>query len=85
MAEAVYILCALMSILCAVLLIRSWQRSRARILLWSILCFVGLAANNLLLFIDLVVVPSVDLSILRTGTALGAMGVLVIGLIWERR
>jgi hydrogenase/urease accessory protein HupE len=85
MAEAVYILCALMSILCAVLLVRSWKRSRARILLWSTLCFVGLAANNLLLFIDLVVVPSVDLSVLRAGTALGAMGVLAIGLIWERR
>jgi hydrogenase/urease accessory protein HupE len=85
MAEAVYILCALMSILCAVLLVRSWKRSRSRILLWSTLCFVGLAANNLLLFIDLVVVPSVDLSVLRAGTALGAMGVLVIGLIWERR
>jgi hypothetical protein len=85
MAEVVYTLCALTSVVCAGLLVRSWQRSRARILLWSSLCFVGLAVNNLLLLIDLVVVPNVDLSILRTGTALGAMGVLVIGLIWERR
>ena len=85
MAEAVYTLCAVTSVVCAVLLVRSWNRSRARILLWSSLCFVGLAANNLLLLIDLVFVPSIDLSVVRAGTALGAMTVLVIGLIWEQR
>ena len=85
MAETVYVLCALTSVLCALLLVRSWQRSRARILLWSSLCFVGLAANNILLLIDLVFIPDVDLSIVRAATALGAVGVLVIGLIWERR
>lgn len=85
MAEVVYVLCALTSILCAVLLVRSWQRSRARILLWSSLCFVGLAANNLLLLIDLVLVPDVDLSAIRSAAAVGALSVLVIGLIWERR
>jgi hypothetical protein len=85
MAETVYALCALTSVLCALLLVRSWQRSRARILLWSSVCFVGLAANNLLLLMDLVFVPEVDLSVVRAVTALGAVGVLVIGLIWERR
>ena len=85
MAETVYALCALTSVLCALLLMRSWHRSRARLLLWSTLCFAGLAANNVLLLIDLVFVPDVDLSVLRAATALGAMGVLVIGLIWERR
>jgi hypothetical protein len=85
MAETVYVLCALTSVLCALLLVRSWQRSRARILLWSSLCFVGLAANNILLLMDLVFIPDLDLSIVRAATALGAVGVLVIGLIWERR
>jgi hypothetical protein len=85
MPEAVYVLCALTSILCTALLVRSWQRNRANILLWSSLCFVGLAANNLLLLIDLVFVPDVDLSLVRASTALGALGVLVIGLIWEAR
>lgn len=85
MAEAVYTLCALTSILCAALLVRSWQRSRARILLWSSLCFVVLAANNLLLLIDRVFVPEVDLAVLRACTAVTALLILVIGLIWERR
>jgi hypothetical protein len=83
MAEIVYALCALTSILCAGLLVRSWQRSRARILLWSSLCFVGLAANNVLLLVDLVFVPDVDLSIIRAATALVSVTILIIGLIWE--
>ena len=57
MAEVVYILCALTSLACAVLLIRGYRRSRSRLLLWSCLGFVALAANNVLLFVDLVVVP----------------------------
>jgi hypothetical protein len=85
MAEAVYVLCALTSILCAALLVRSWERTRAPILLWSSLCFVGLAGNNILLLVDLVFVPDVDLSIARAVTAVGAVGILVTGLIWERR
>jgi hypothetical protein len=85
MAETVYVLCALTSVLCAVLLIVRWHRTRARILLWSSLCFVGLAANNLLLLVDLVFVPDVDLARLRAFTATGAIGLLVVGLVWERR
>jgi hypothetical protein len=85
MAEPVYVLCALTSILCALLLVRSWQRNRAPILLWSSLCFIGLAVNNVLLLTDLVFVPEVDLSVVRAVTALCAVSVLVIGLIWERR
>ena len=85
MAEAVYTLCALTSFLCAVLLVQSWQKTHARILLWSSLCFVGLAANNLLLLVDLVFVPDVDLAGARALTATAALGLLVTGLIWERR
>jgi hypothetical protein len=85
MAETVYVLCSLTSALCAVLLIASWHRTRARILLWSALCFVGLAANNLLLLVDIVFVPDVDLARARAFTATGALGLLVVGLIWERR
>jgi hypothetical protein len=85
MAEAVYLLCALTSVLCAALLIRSWMRSRTRLLLWSSACFVGLALNNVLLFVDLIIVPGIDLSLPRTVTALFSLSVLVIALIWERR
>ena len=52
MATIVYILCALTSSLCAVLLLRRYARSRLRLLLWSGLCFIGLALNALLLIVD---------------------------------
>jgi hypothetical protein len=82
MAEVVYILCAATSILCAVLLFRSYLGSRARLLLWSSLCFVGLALNNILLILDLYFV-STDLFYVRTLVALGAMLMLLYGLIWS--
>jgi hypothetical protein len=85
MAEAVYLLCAATSTLCALLLIRNWRRTRSRLLLWSSLAFVGLALNNILLFVDLVVVPEVDLSLVRGGLALAALSILVFGLVWDAR
>lgn len=83
MAEAVYLLCALTSLFCAVLLARSYRRQRTRLLMWSTACFIGLAINNILLFVDLVLVPDVDLGLARSGTAFLAVGLLVIGLTWE--
>jgi hypothetical protein len=85
MAETVYVLCALTSVLCAALLIRSWMRSRVRLLLWSSLCFVGLAINNVLLFVDRILFPEIDLALVRSATALFAVGLLVTVLIWERK
>lgn len=85
MPEAVYVLCAATSVLCAVLLASSYRRQRSRLLLWSMLCFALLAVNNLLLVIDLMLVPSVDLSLLRSGSALAALLLLLVGLIWEAR
>lgn len=84
MAATVYILCALTSIVCAVMLVRGYVRSRARFLLWSSICFIGLAANNAMLFVDKVLLPTeVDLAIVRGVTALAALGVLLYGLIWD--
>ena len=85
MAEAVYVLCALTSIICAVLLFRGFRKSGTRLLFWSAWSFVGLALNNLLLFVDLIIVPTIDLGILRAATALIGLMVLVFGLIWESR
>ena len=79
----VYGLCALTSIGCAVLLLRGYYRTQVRLLLWSGLCFIGLAVNNVLLFIDLRVVPEVDLSLWRTIPAVVGVLVLLYGLIWE--
>jgi hypothetical protein len=84
MAEAVYFLCAITSALCALLLLRSYRATRTRLLLWTSLCFGALLANNLLLVIDLVLLPStIDLSIWRSLTAALAGLILVLGLIWE--
>lgn len=85
MAEVVYLLCALTSTFCAYLQVRSYHRQRTRLLLWSSACFVGLAVNNVMLFVDLVVVPDLDLSIIRTTFALGATLMLLVGLIWESK
>jgi hypothetical protein len=85
MATLVYALCALTSLACMVLLVRGYRASRTRLLLWASLCFAGLALNNLLLFVDLRVVPSVDLSVWRSLPALAGLLALVYGLIWDAR
>ncbi len=83
MAESIYALCAAASVFCAVLLIRSYRRSGLRLALLSCLCFSGLAVNNVLLFVDLVVAPDLDMSAARGGIAVGALLSLVVGLVWE--
>lgn len=82
-AGIVYLLCALTSLTCAVLLLRGYRRSGARLLLWSGLCFIGFFLNNVLLFVDLRVVPDVDLAVIRLLPALVGIGMLLYGLIWE--
>jgi energy-converting hydrogenase Eha subunit G len=84
-AIIVYVLCAATSGLCAVLLLRGYMKSRARLLFWSGLCFTGLALNNLLLVIDVGVVQEIDLSLWRTVPALIGISLLVYGLVWETR
>ena len=84
MAEFVYALCAVTSIVCAWLLFRGYRRQRTRLLFWSALCFSGLALNNALLLLDLVFFPRIDLFFPRTLTALVAVAVMLHGLIWDR-
>lgn len=84
MIQLVYVLCALTSIACAVLLLRGFFRTRVRLLLWSGLCFVGLALNNALLVVDENALVT-DLSNLRTLPALAGVALLVYGLIWDSR
>jgi len=83
MAEIVYLLCALTSTLCAVLLLRAYARTRTRLLMWSGLCFVGLALSNGLLVLDLMILPDVDLSTVRLVPAALGLALLVYGLVWE--
>lgn len=83
MAKAVFLLCALTSVTCAVLLYRAFRGSRSRLLLWSALCFVGLAINNAMLVLDRILLPGVDLSLWRQIPALAGIGLLLYGLVWD--
>jgi len=78
LAGIVYVLCFLTSAACAWLLGRSYARTGARILLWSSICFAFLAANNLVLVLDL------DLRLGRLVLALMAVGALLWGFIWDQ-
>ena len=79
----VYILCFLTSAACAWLLGRSYSSNGTRLLLWSSICFVFLAAINLALILDLVVFPSLDLRTVRLLLALAAVICLIWGFVWE--
>jgi hypothetical protein len=83
MAAMIYGLCALTALICTALLLRAYHSGGYRLLLWSGLCFAGLTANNLLLVLDKLVFPAVDLSLWRTLAALLAMSVLLYGLVWD--
>jgi hypothetical protein len=83
MAATVYLLSALISLVSAVLLLRSFSRTRSSLLFWAGLCFVGLTLNNLMLFVDKVLITDVDLSTWRALPALAGMLVLVYGLVAE--
>ena len=83
MGPAVYLLGALTSLLCTVLLFRSYSFERKRLLLWSALCFGGLTLSNVLIFVDLVLLPQVNLYPLRLAIAAIAVLLLVYGLIFE--
>lgn len=83
MAPTVYALCALTAVLCAVLLYRAYRRQKAGLLFWSVVCFCALAINNIVLFVDLVIVPDVDLRALRGVVAIAGMGSLLVAFIRE--
>lgn len=84
MAALVYILCALTSLLCAVMLFKAFTKSKFRLLFWSSMGFTGFAISNILLFIDVVVFPDVTFIInLRSIPAVIGMITMIYGLIME--
>jgi hypothetical protein len=83
MATAVYVGSALVSLASALLLLRSFAATRAALLLWAGLCFIGLTLNNLMLFVDKVLITGTDLSTWRTVPALAGALLLVFGLVNE--
>lgn len=82
-AAASYIFGMLVALLCGVLLARGYKQSRQRLLLWSSICFLGIAAHSALIFVDLVMMPHTDLHMLRRCVIGVAMIVLLYGLIWD--
>lgn len=83
MAEAVYFLCALTSLVCTILLARSYLRTRVRLLMWSSLCFLGLFLNNVLLLADEVIFPHVPLAPFTKIPALFGTAALLYALVME--
>jgi hypothetical protein len=79
----VYTLCALTAFACALLLLRAYARTRSPLLFWSGLCFTLLTVNNALVVVDLVILPEVNLFLLRNLAALVGVTLLLYGLIWE--
>jgi hypothetical protein len=82
-AAIVYLLCALASAACGFLLYRGFQNRPSRLLFWSTICFIGLAATNLLLVAGAVVAPDSDLTVIRNVLQLLSMGAFIYGLIWD--
>ncbi len=80
----VFLLCFLTSVTCMLLLVRAWWRTRAGLLLWRSLCFVGVSFNNLFVFLDLILFPNVDLLLYRYASSLLGISVLLFGFIWEK-
>lgn len=83
MSTIVYILCAVTSAGCAALLLRAYLSTRVRLLMWSAVCFAGLAVNNVFLTLDKTVMAERDLAAWRSGTAMVSMTILLLALIWE--
>jgi hypothetical protein len=83
MPGAVYLLCAATSLACAVLLLRGYRMAGTALMFWSSLCFFGLTIDNLLMYVDMIIVPDIDLSMFRRLVGLASVLFLIFGLVWE--
>lgn len=80
----VYLLCFVTSLVCAIMLGRSYFRYRASLLFWSSACFILLAINNLIMVLDMLVLgTAIDLQLPRLVISLAAIGTLLFGFIWN--
>lgn len=82
-APLVYTLCFLASSACAFLLARGYARTKTPLLWWSAICFAFLGASNLVLVMDLLILPTIDLSIARSLLALAGVAALLFSFIWQ--
>ncbi len=81
----VYPACFAGSAICAFLLVRSWMRSRDRILAWSAVSFLLLAIGNFVLLCDMIIAPDLDLTTLRYLASLTAVSILLACFIWKSK
>ena len=65
------------------LLVRQYRFTSSPVLLWSAACFVFLALSNLLVVVDMLILPDVYLRPARLVLTLMAVSVLLFGFIWE--
>jgi hypothetical protein len=79
----IYLLCVATSLLCAYLLVLAYRANRTSVLIWSAMCFGLLAMNNLIIAIDILLLPTIDLTIVQLTTSLAAAAVLLYGFIWK--
>jgi fluoride ion exporter CrcB/FEX len=80
----VYGLCMLTALMCAVLLMQAYRRTKYRLLLWVGIFFCITTASNLILMVDKMVMPDVDLTVYRYAAAVFGLCVLLPGLIFEK-
>jgi hypothetical protein len=83
MGIVVYALCALASLVCTLLLFRGYRHSGRRLLFWSALCFGCFCLNNLVLIVDVRMLPERDLSVIRSIPSLLGIALLIYGLVWD--
>ena len=83
MEGAVYLLCAVTALVCGLLLLRGYFRTRTRLLLWCGACFLILCVENVMVFVDNIVYPEVRMLLLRRALALLAASALLFGLVWD--
>jgi hypothetical protein len=79
----IYLLCVATSLLCAYLLGRAYHRGGPKLLIWSALCFALLAVDSLILALDILLLPTLDLTMTRLAASLAAISVLLYGFVWE--
>ncbi len=76
MSGFVYTLCALTSFVCFVLLLYHYRRQRGRLLFCGSVAFLCFALANVVLVVDLIVIPQVDLMFWRN--LLNLLGVFIL-------
>ena len=77
----VYLLCTMTSLLCCLMLVLQYRRSPGPFLMHSAVAFLCFAVSNVLLSVDLVLLPQVDLRLWRNLATLAGVIILLVALI----